>query len=62
MYLVGILHGVILPCLQSLSIPGQTQSVKKNIAVHCSELNSRMWAATNWFGDVNGDSIVVVFL
>ena len=23
-YVVGVLHGVLLPCLQSLSIPGQT--------------------------------------
>ena len=45
-YVVGFLHGVILPCLQSLSIPGQTQTVgteswrtvRTNTVRHCCTL------------------------
>lgn len=76
MYVVGSLHGVILPCLQSLSIPGQTHSwhreienceeTMQDIALHCSallvtaELKSRKRATANWFGDVYSDGAVAV--
>lgn len=48
LYVVGFLHGVLLPCLQSLSIPGQTQLAQRDgerregtlrdISVRCSTL------------------------
>lgn len=45
-YVVGFLHGVILPCLQSLSVPGQTDS-------WLTEMEGREKKEKNGVGDKN---------